>query len=72
MSKLTCHIPVKPIAPIVIGIILVSSILVSGIYATPEGDSFSEGEGNGEGFSEAEGFAIFLTKQDIPPAQMEL
>jgi hypothetical protein len=67
MSKLTCHIPVKPIIPIIIGIVLVLGILVSGIYATPEGDSFSEGEG----FGEAEGFAIFLTKQDIPPAQME-
>ena len=67
MSKLTCHIPAKPITPIIIGIVLVLSILVSDIYVTPEGDSFSEGEG----FSEAEGFAIFLTKQDIPPAQME-
>jgi hypothetical protein len=71
MSKLTCHIPVKPIMPIIISIVLVLGIIVSGIYAIPEGDSFSEGEGNGEGFSEAEGFAIFLTKQDIPPAQME-
>jgi len=65
MSKLTWHIPVKPIAPIVISIILVLSILVSGISAT------SEGEGNGEGEAEDEGFAIYLTKQDIPPDQME-
>jgi hypothetical protein len=28
-------------------------------------------KGNGEGEVEAEGFAIYLTKQDIPPAQME-
>jgi len=67
MSKLTCHIPIKPIAPIIIGIILVSGILVSSICIT------SEGEGEGEGFVEefVEGFAIYLTKQDIPPAQME-
>jgi len=55
MSKLTCHIPVKPITPIIIGTILVLSILVSSICATSKG----------------EGFAIYLTKQDIPPAQME-
>jgi hypothetical protein len=55
MSKLTCHIPVKPITPIVIGTILVLSILMSSICATSKG----------------EGFAIYLTKQDIPPAQME-
>ena len=59
MSKLTCHIPVKPITAIVIGIMLVLSILVSSICAT------SKGEGKGEGF------AIYLTKEDIPPAQME-
>jgi len=63
MSKLTCHIPVKPIAPIVIGIILVLGILVSSICITSEGEGFGEGEGGG--------FAIYLTKQDIPPAQME-
>ena len=55
MSKSTWHIPVKPITPIIIGTILVLSILVSSICATSEG----------------EGFAIYLTKQDIPPAQME-
>jgi len=55
MSKLTYDIPVKPITPIVIGIILVLGILVSSICVTSEG----------------EGFAIYLTKQDIPPAQME-
>jgi hypothetical protein len=55
MSKLTCHIPMKPIMPIIIGIILVLSILVSSACATSNG----------------EGFAIYLTKQDIPPAQME-
>jgi hypothetical protein len=67
MSKLTCDIPMKPIAPIIIGIVLVLGILVSGICIT------SEGEGLGEGVGEwsAKGFAIYLTKQDIPPAQME-
>jgi hypothetical protein len=55
MSKLTSYIPVKPITPIVIGIALVLGILVSSICVTSEG----------------EGFAIYLTKQDIPPAQME-
>jgi len=65
MSKLTCDIPVKPITPIIIGIVLVLGILVSSICATPEG------EGKGEGEVEVEGFAIYLTKQDIPPAQME-
>lgn len=65
MSKLTCDIPMKPIMPIIIGIILVLGILVSSICIT------SEGEGKGEGEGEVEGFAIYLTKQDIPPAQME-
>ena len=65
MSKLTCDIPMKPIMPIIIGIILVLGILVSSICITSEG----EGKGEGEGFGE--GFAIYLTKQDIPPAQME-
>ncbi len=55
MSKLACHIPVKPITSIIIGIMLVLSILVSGASATAKG----------------EGFAIYLTKQDIPPARME-
>jgi len=63
MSKLTCHMPMKPITLIVIGIVLVLGILVSSICIT------SEGEGKGEG--EGGGFAIYLTKQDIPPAQME-
>ena len=61
MSKLTCDIPMKPIAPIIIGIVLVVGILVSSICAISEG----------EGEVEVEGFAIYLTKQDIPPAQME-
>jgi hypothetical protein len=64
---LTCHIPMKPIAPIIIGIILVSGILVSGICATSEG----EGKVEDEVEVESGGFAIYLTKQDIPPAQME-
>jgi len=55
MSKLACHIPVKPITPTIIGIVLVLSILVSSASTTAKG----------------EGFAIYLTKQDIPPAQME-
>jgi hypothetical protein len=63
MSKLASDIPTKPIAPIVISIILVLSIVVLGIGATSEGEQKSEGED--------EGFAIYLTKQDIPPAQME-
>jgi hypothetical protein len=63
MSKLTCDIPMKPITPIVIGIILVLGILVSSICITSEGEG--EGEGNDEGF------AIYLTERDIPPAQME-
>ena len=65
MSKLTCHIPMKPITPIIIGIVLVLGILVSSICIT------SESEGKGEGEVEVGGFAIYLTKQDIPPAQME-
>ena len=67
MSKLTCDIPVKPIMLIIISIVLVSGILVSSICITSEGEG--NGEGGGEG--EVEGFAIYLTKQDIPPAQME-
>jgi hypothetical protein len=63
MSNLIRHIPIKPITPIIISIILVSSILVTGIGAT------SKGEEKGEG--KDEGFAIYLTKQDTPPAQME-
>jgi len=63
MSKLTGNIPMKPITPVIISIILVLSILVSGIGAT------SEGEGKVE--ENDEGFAIYLTKLDVPPAQME-
>jgi hypothetical protein len=61
MSKLTCDIPVKPITLIVIGMILVLGILVSSICITSEGEVVVV----------VEGFAIYLTKQDIPPAQME-
>jgi hypothetical protein len=46
----------KPITPIIIGIMLVLGILVSSICATAKG----------------EGFAIYLTKQDIPPEKMEM
>jgi len=67
MSKLTCDIPMKPIMPIIIGIVLVSGILVSSICATSEG----EGKVEDEVEVESGGFAIYLTKQDIPPAQME-
>jgi len=67
MSKLTCDIPMKPLMPIIIGIILVSGILVSSICATSEGEGKSEDEVE----VESGGFAIYLTKQDIPPAQME-
>jgi hypothetical protein len=62
MSRLTCHIPVKPITAIIVGIVLVLSILVSNICATSEGMVTPPND---------EGFAIYLTKQDIPPAQME-
>jgi len=61
MSKLTCHIPMKPITPIIIGIVLVLGVLVSSICITSE-DMVTP--------SNDEGFAIYLTKQDIPPAQM--
>jgi hypothetical protein len=67
MSKLTCHIPMKPIMLIIIGIVLVSGILVSGICVTSGG----EGKVEVEVEVESRGFAIYLTKQDIPPAQME-
>lgn len=56
----------KPMTFIIVGIVLVLSILVSSVYATSEGEGKSEGEG--EGFDQ--GFAIYLTKKDIPPAQM--
>jgi len=69
MSKLTCHIPMKPITPIIIGIVLVLGILVSSICITSEGEGKDEDEDEVE--IEVEGFAIYLTKQDIPPAQME-
>ena len=55
MNKSICHIPVKPNSLIIIGILLVLGILLSSVSATAKG----------------EGFAIYLTKQDIPPAQME-
>jgi len=55
MSRLTCHIPIKPITPIIIGIMLLLGIFMSSICATLQ----------------REGFAIYLTKQDISPVQME-
>jgi hypothetical protein len=55
MNKLASYIPVRPVVAIITGIMLVSGILVTGICATSEG----------------EGFAIYLTRQDTPPAQME-
>ena len=55
MSKLTCYIPVTPVVALIVGMILVSGVLVTSTRAISEG----------------EGFAIYLTKQDIPPAQME-
>ena len=51
----------KPITPIIIGIVLVLGVLVSSICITSE-DMVTP--------SNDEGFAIYLTKQDIPPAQM--
>jgi hypothetical protein len=62
MTKLTCYIPVKPITAIIIGIMLVLGILVSSICTTSEGMVTPSND---------EGFAIYLTKQDIPPAQMK-
>ena len=62
MSKLTCHIPAQLITLIIIGVVLMLSILVSGICATPGGLVTPPND---------EGFAVYLTKQDIPPAQME-
>jgi hypothetical protein len=56
----------KPITPIIIGIILVLGILVSSILASSICIN-----SKGEGKWKDEGFAIYLTKQDIPPAQME-
>ena len=64
MNKLTCHIPVRPITAIIIGVMLALNILVSSIGATSEAEGVGEGSG--------EGFAIYLTEQDIPPAQMEV
>ncbi len=55
MSKLTCHIPAKRNTLVIIGILLVLGVLVPGISASVRD----------------EGFAIYLTQQDIPPAQME-
>jgi hypothetical protein len=63
MSKLTRDIPAKPVALTIISVLLMLSILVSGIDATSKGEQKSE-QGD-------EGFAIYLTRQDIPPAQME-
>jgi len=73
MSKLTCHIAMKPITLIIVSIVLVLGILVSSICITSEGEGNGEGGGGGGGEGEGEvgGFAIYLTKQDIPPAQME-
>jgi hypothetical protein len=56
MSRLTRHIPAKPNTLIIIGILLALGILVSGTSAAVKG----------------EGFAIYLTEQDILPTQMEV
>jgi hypothetical protein len=55
MNKLASYIPVRLVVAIITGIMLVSGILVTGTCVTSDG----------------EGFAIYLTRQDIPPAQME-
>ena len=55
MNKMACPIPVRPMAALIIGIVLVLGVLVTSTCAT----------------SKDEGFAIYLTKQDIPPSQME-
>ncbi len=56
MSKAASHTPAKPTTFITIGILLVLGILVSSISTT----------------ATDEGFAIYLTEQDISPAQMEV
>ena len=63
MSKLSSHIPARPSTLTIIGLVLVLSLLLSGIGATSQAEQKIEEEG--------EGFAIYLTQQDIPPAQME-
>ena len=55
MSKSTCRTPVRPNTLIIVGLLLVLGIVVSSVSASAEG----------------EGFAIYLTKQNIPPAQIE-
>jgi hypothetical protein len=55
MSRSTCRTSRRPNALIIIGILLVLGILMSSISAAAKGD----------------GFGIYLTKQDIPPSQME-
>jgi len=61
MNKLACHSPVKPITAIIVGIMLVLGVLALSICANSEGMVTPPND---------EGFAIYLTKQDIPPAQM--
>ena len=56
MSRSTFHTPVQPTTLIIIGVLLVLGILMSSISAT----------------ATDEGFAIYLTEQDISPAQMEV
>jgi hypothetical protein len=62
MNKLASYIPVRLVVAIITGIMLVSGILVTSICATSEGMVTPSND---------EGFAIYLTKQDIPPSQME-
>ena len=62
MNKLASYIPVRPVVAIITGIMLVSGILVTSICATSEGMVTPSND---------EGFAIYLTKQDIPPSQMK-
>jgi hypothetical protein len=56
MSRSTFRTPVKPTTLIIIGVLLVLGTLMSSISAT----------------ATDEGFAIYLTEQDLSPAQMEV
>lgn len=56
MSRSTCSIRPRPNMFIMVGILLALGIVVSSFSAT----------------AADEGFAIYLTEQDIPPAQMEV
>lgn len=56
MTRSTRSVSARPNTVIIIGVLLVLGILTSSIFAT----------------AADEGFAIYLTEQDIPPARMEV